>query len=364
MPSWSRHPVNQRVSRITLAGLCCVSFLGCSGESDPEVTLAAQLQTAESMIDAFYSFDAEVLRPMLANAGEAQGRILGYQGWAEGGNYIVLDRAPCARADNNKIDCAITVQDDPVVALETGFHVTDTFHLTFEGSEIVNVETSSNDQPIYYEARKWVEENLPEVMEGPCRRVDGLRVTPGDCARAMTDGYAQFLKAKKAAEAAGNDSVFVPDDFEVPRLVETESFKLVPLGPELVDIDYAAYMSSIQHLQATFTRSTDWPHADIDDEAAMQDMVNEQGRFERRESFAYGVITPEGDRERGCIYVRPSRKPGYDAEVSLWVTKAEFDEGFDASLYEWAQVWIEESWPFAAVAFPGRAISWEEWDAI
>lgn len=359
----SRLP-GQRFDQMLLAGICCTGFMGCSSESVPDDILAAQLKTAESMIDAFYSFDGDRLRPILAKAGAAQGKILGYQGWAEGGNYIVLERAACASQSDNKIDCAITVQDDPVVALETGFNVTDTFHLTFEGTDIVNVETSSNDQPIYYEARKWVEENLPEVMEGPCRRVDGLRATPGDCARAMTDGYAQFLKAKKAAEAATEGSAFVPPEFEVPELVTTADFKLVPLGPELVDMDYQAYMSSIEHLQTTFTRSTDWPHAAIDDAAAMQDMLNEQRRFEQRESFAYGVLTTEGDRERGCIYVRPSKKPGFDAEVSLWVTKAEFDAGFDTSLYEWTREWVAATWPFASVAYPGRAISWDDWDAI
>ncbi|MEE4278751.1 MAG: hypothetical protein V2I82_09840 [Halieaceae bacterium] len=316
------------------------------------------------MIDAFYSFDADRLRPILAKAGDAQGRILGYQGWAEGGNYIVVERAPCAPQAENKVDCAITVQDDPVVALETGFNVTDTFHLTFEGSDIVDVKTSSNDQPIYYEARQWVEENMPEVMSGPCRREEGLRVTPGDCARAMTDGYRKFLEARKAAAAATENSAFVPSGFEVPVEVDAGEFKLVPLGPELVDLDYEAYMSSIEHLQRTFTRSTDWPHEDIDADAAMQDMLNEQSRFERRVSFAYGVLSADAKRERGCVYIRPSSKDGYDAEVSLWVTKAEFDAGFDASLYQWTQEWIAQEWPFTNVAFPGRAIEWEAWDAL
>ena len=364
MPLTHAYLRNVPLHHIGLAALLGLGTASCANDSEPEALVAAQLETAESMIDAFYSFDAEKLGPILANAGDSQGRILGYQGWAEGGNYIVLERAPCVETEPNKVDCAITVQDDPVVALETGFNVTDTFHLTFEGDQIVKVETSSNDQPIYYEARKWVEANMPEVMEGPCRRVDGLRPTPGDCARAMTNGYARFLKAKKAAEAQSPDSAFVPADFEVPTLVEAEGFKLVPLGPALVDIDYEAYMSSIEHLQSTFTRSTDWPHADIDDAAAMQDMLNEEDRFKRRVSFAYGVLTPDGDRERGCIYVRPSRKDGFDAQVSLWVTKAEFDAGFDAELYEWAQSWVADNWPFANVAYPGRAIPWKEWDAL
>lgn len=338
--------------------LCMAGLTACSGEGDSAADLASNLATAEGMIDAFYSFDASSLQPYLSEAGDSEQGILGYQAWAEGGNYKVLVRAPCVSESTDTIACAITVQDDPVVALETGFDVTDTFHITFGNGIITGVDTSSNDQPIYFEARKWVEANLPEVIEGPCKREDGSRLTPGDCARAMTDGYKQFMVAKKA-EAA---SAFIPSEFEPPVLVEADDFKLVPLGPDLVELDFAAYMSSIEHLQETFTRSVDWPHENITDEAAMQDMLNEERRFDQRESFAYAVLTKDGTREMGCVYVRPSSKPGFDAEVSLWVTKADFDAGFDAELYEWAQQWVEMSWPFAEVAYPGRAIEWAAWD--
>lgn len=348
--------------RIAICLLCFTGITAYSNEPDADMDLTANLETAEGMIDAFYSFDPNRLQPFLSQAGEAEAGILGYQAWAEGGNYKVLERAPCTPESSDTIACAITVQDDPVLALETGFFVTDTFHITFADGVIVGVDTSSNDQPIYYEARKWVEANLPEVMEGPCRRVDGNRETPGDCARAMTDGYKQFMQAKKAE--AELDSAFVPADFEIPELVETDEFNLVPLGPELVDIDYAAYMSSIEHLQENFTRSTSWPHDGITDEDAMQDMLNEQERFINRESFAYAVLTVDGERERGCIYVRPSSKPGFDAEVSMWVTQDEFDAGFDAELFEWALQWVEESWPFAEVAYPGRTIEWDAWEKL
>jgi hypothetical protein len=55
---------------------------------------------------------------------------------------------------------------------------------------------------------------------------------------------------------------------------------------------------------------------------------------------------------------------GCDAEVSLWITQADFDEGFDASLYEWALQWVEQSWPFVEVAYPGRAIECAAWDEL
>lgn len=157
---------------------------------------------------------------------------------------------------------------------------------------------------------------------------------------------------------------FVAADFAVPILVETPGFKLVPLGPALVDIDFAAYMSSIEHLQQTFTRSKGWPRADITAAEAMTDMLTEQGRFERRESFAYAVLTLDGLRERGCVYVYPSTVPGHDAVIRLWVTKAEFDAGFDAELYAWTRKWVSSDWPFKQAAYPGRSIPWEQWDAL
>lgn len=337
---------------------------GCSdgGGASGASALDQNLATAEKMIDAFYSFDANLLKPFLAKAEKSAPSILYYQGWAEGGNYKVLERPGCAAIESGKIACPVTVQDDPVMALKTGFMVTDTFTLTFDGTDIVDIETSSNDQPIYYEARKWVEENMPEVMSGPCLKTeDGGGPTPGDCARAMTEGYRQFMLAR-ADESTADTASFIPATFSPPKLVEAQGFKLVPLGPDLAKIDYDAYMSSIEHLQTTFTRNTKWPTADLDADDALLDMQNEERRFLARESFAYAVLTPDGLRERGCVYVRPSDREGYDAVVRLWVTKAEYDAGFDEALYEWTQEWVSAEWPFSRIAYPGRAIPWSEWD--
>jgi hypothetical protein len=167
-------------------------------------------------------------------------------------------------------------------------------------------------------------------------------------------------ETEPAAEAS-----FIPADFDPPMLWEGDGFKVVPLGPELAKIDYDAYMSSIEHLQKTFTYSTGWPNADVTMEDAYEDMANEKRRFDARESFAYAVLTPDGTRERGCVYVRPAGKQGYDAAVRLWVTQEEFDAGFDAELYEAVKKWVPAAWPFFEnVAYPGREIPMEEWKAL
>lgn len=184
--------------------------------------------------------------------------------------------------------------------------------------------------------------------------------------RIITSTLAIALAAMHApalAQEGSAPATLVTAEFAVPERAEGPGFVLVPLGPDLVEVDFAAYMSSIEHLQQTFSRSTGWPHPGITSEDAMADMESEAARFAARTSFAYGVLTPDGTRERGSLYVSRSPVPAYDAMVRMWVTKAEYDAGFDAELYRWAQGWIAQSWPFARVAFPGRAIGWDEWDA-
>ncbi|WP_310476101.1 twin-arginine translocation pathway signal protein [Sandarakinorhabdus sp.] len=179
-------------------------------------------------------------------------------------------------------------------------------------------------------------------------------------AAAATPANAAGDNPPKAAQPAP----WLPASFTPPVLAKASGFKLVPLGPALVKIDYDAYMASIEHLQKTFTRSTDWPHKNLTAADAMADMESEATRFRKRESFAYGVLTPDGRRERGSVYVSPSNVAGYDAVVRLWVTKAEYDAGFDAELHAWVQNWVRAKWPFAKVAYPGRAIDWATWDAL
>jgi hypothetical protein len=132
----------------------------------------------------------------------------------------------------------------------------------------------------------------------------------------------------------------------------------------VVKLDFDAYMSSVEHLQKTFSRSTSWPRQGITDADAMKDMQNEQARFASRRSFAYAVLTPDGSRELGSVYVSPSPLAGYDAVVRMWVTKADHDAGFDVELYRWVTGWIAKDWPFKRVAYPGRAIEWSTWDAL
>jgi hypothetical protein len=166
-----------------------------------------------------------------------------------------------------------------------------------------------------------------------------------------------------AATAASSPS-FVPASFEPPRFVHAGDFVLKPLAPELTKIDYEAYMSSIEHLRTTFSRGSNWPREDLTLEDARVDMETEKQRFDARTSFAYAVLSRDEKIELGCVYVYPSGRAGFDASIRLWVTQQQFDLGFDNELFAWTKVWIADDWPFLNPAFPGRDISWSDWDNL
>jgi len=155
------------------------------------------LPIAESFIDTFYSFNSVALEVHLSAAEDSKASIIYYQGWAEGGNYQIVERKACLLTTPNVASCSITVQDDPMLALGIDYFVTDTFEISFNQGVITSVETSSNDLQVYYDARDWVRREMPEFVEGPCQGYFDGGQTPGDCARAMAEGYKQF--------AASND---------------------------------------------------------------------------------------------------------------------------------------------------------------
>ena len=182
--------------RYALIAALMVGAGGCAGSAELPSTGEPRLAAAEKLINAFYSFDPAPLRAALADAPESAPQILYYQGWAEGGNYAVLDRKPCRSISADEVSCDIKVRDDLIAALGTGYWVTDTFHLTFRDGRIVKVRTSSNDPPDFEQALDWLKAQRPDLMTGPCRGFFAGGPTPQDCVRAVVKGFADYRAAR------------------------------------------------------------------------------------------------------------------------------------------------------------------------
>lgn len=156
---------------------------------------------------------------------------------------------------------------------------------------------------------------------------------------------------------------FVPGEFQVPRTLQGERFRLRMLTIHDVVKDYDAVMSSREHLKGAFGPKNGWPFAGMTLEQNLVDLGWHQGEFIRRRSFAYTVVDLAESRVLGCVYVNPTRKQGYDAAVFLWVRTSEVDKGLDAVLYDTVKRWMTNDWPFKRVAYPGRDIGWDVWEA-
>ena len=145
---------------------------------------------------------------------------------------------------------------------------------------------------------------------------------------------------------------FVPPEFDVPAVLETEQFRLRMLSVDDVEQDYEAVIESRELLQTTFVGT--WPREGFTLEENLADLERHQQEFLERKAFAYTVVALDESRVLGCVYINPPRWTDADAEVAMWVRQSEFDKGLDADLYDAVRTWLSTSWPFATVAYPHR----------
>ncbi len=155
---------------------------------------------------------------------------------------------------------------------------------------------------------------------------------------------------------------FVDSEFAVPEQLETDDFRLRTLTVNDVVKDFDAVMSSAEQLKSIWPGS-EWPDG-LTLEQNLIDLGWHQKEFQIRRSFAYTVVTLDETRVIGCVYIYPTRKRGYDAEVYLWARESDLGSPADELLYETVSQWLAAEWPFENVAYPGRSIDWDSWDDI
>jgi hypothetical protein len=165
-------------------------------------------------------------------------------------------------------------------------------------------------------------------------------------------------------EPARGQNGWIPGDFDVPTVYETEHFRLRTLAVNDVVKDYEAVMSSREYLQGVFGPNNDWPQADLTLEQDLIDLGWHQKEFQIRSSFTYTVVSLDEQRVLGCVYIFPTTRGDFNAEITMWVRADIVGEGYDDILYQTVQDWIANDWPLQNPAYPGRSVSWSEWEAL
>jgi hypothetical protein len=152
---------------------------------------------------------------------------------------------------------------------------------------------------------------------------------------------------------------FVPDDFDVPRSLAGEGFRLEPLGPEHNENDYRAWTSSISHIRATpGFQGRSWPVPDMTLAENLGDLERHAADFAGRSGFTYTVRAAGSDEVIGCVYIYPDASDSSDAsdasvaDVRSWVSADH--AALDVVLYEAVSEWLRSAWPFTTVRYAPR----------
>ncbi|MDG2405759.1 MAG: hypothetical protein P8M25_12605 [Paracoccaceae bacterium] len=155
----------------------------------------------------------------------------------------------------------------------------------------------------------------------------------------------------------------VPDNFIVPEVLETKRFRLRPLTISDAVKDFDAVMESDERLRTIFEPGGEWPSG-LTLEQNIIELGWHQTEFQLRTSFAYTVVSLAEADVLGCLYIYPTIKADYDAEITMWVRQSQVEESLDEHLFETVEHWISDCWPLSNPAYPGRRISFEEWRSL
>ena len=155
----------------------------------------------------------------------------------------------------------------------------------------------------------------------------------------------------------------IPHSHPIPAGIEHERFRLRAITVNDLVRDYDAVMSSAERLRERFPL-WGWPDPAMTMEEDLIDLGWHQKEAQLRRSFNYAVMSPDESRLLGCVYVDPPEKQGADAEAYLWVRADEEDGDLEQVLEAAVRRWLSSDWPFENVRWPGRELSWAEWDAL
>ena len=145
------------------------------------------------------------------------------------------------------------------------------------------------------------------------------------------------IMSLSSASFAQSSHPFLDPEFEIPATLETGRFRLRMLTVNDVVKDFEAVITSKDHLHEIW--GPGWPEG-LTLEQNLIDLGWHQKEFQRRRSFAYTVVALDESRVLGCVYIDPTRKTGFDAEVYLWARQSELASGMETELTAAVKAWL------------------------
>lgn len=145
--------------------------------------------------------------------------------------------------------------------------------------------------------------------------------------------------------------------FDIPQIFKSNNFTLLPLSVKYAEKDYEAVKISEQSLKNKFPT---WPQ-NLTFEENIESIKKHESDFENRTGFAYTILSNDFDKCLGCVYIYSIESKIYDAIVYFWVRDGILDKEFEEKLFSNLKEWLENSWTFNNIVYPGITLKWEDW---
>jgi len=140
-------------------------------------------------------------------------------------------------------------------------------------------------------------------------------------------------------------------------MLRTERLLLRPLLTSDAGLDYDAVMSDPAALRRWSQAS--WPADDFTLDENRADLERHEREHREGVAFTFTVLSPDGSRCLGCVYVQPVRaevlphvpSSRWPTQVAFWVRASEVASELDRHLLATLRNWFAADWRFDLVLF-------------
>lgn len=162
---------------------------------------------------------------------------------------------------------------------------------------------------------------------------------------------------------------FYPVSRPVPCELRSDTFRLIPLTPAHVEIDYAAVMESKERLRLGSLSS--WPREGFTLEENLHDLERHFDDHIHRRAFTYTILDPTGETCLGCLYIHPLRDhvgpstagelpepiEADEAAVAFWIRSSLEDTPVEKNVLLELIGWLRSAWSFSRVLFVTHSVN-------
>lgn len=134
-------------------------------------------------------------------------------------------------------------------------------------------------------------------------------------------------------------------------------FRIEPLNPNVSPMDYKAWHDeSWDDLTKIYGPAWSWPR-EMDEAQNARDLFTKHyALFLSLEWITYTVLTPDGSRVIGSLYITPHPCGSYGATALYWITSP-MRATVEATFHAEVKAWLNSVWPWQNTFFPGPEVS-------